>query len=111
MALCMKAAVNMEDKYPLNLDKFHLCYKVFQSCPQYLTTSQLTWTTLLSIKLAWFHTFTFQLYFLVCLEIKSIVLKYAPKCLSNIMQCLSVNNLKFAYLCKKIAMQTSSVGG
>ena len=28
-----KAAVNMEDKPPLNLDKFHLCVKLLLSCP------------------------------------------------------------------------------
>ena len=28
MTLCFKAAVNMEDKHPLNLDKFHLCVKL-----------------------------------------------------------------------------------
>ena len=33
MTLCFKAAVNMEDKHPLNLDKFHLCVKLLLSCP------------------------------------------------------------------------------
>ena len=28
-----KAAVNMEDKLPLNIDKFHLCVKLLLSCP------------------------------------------------------------------------------
>ena len=28
-----KAAVNMEDKLPLNVDKFHLCVKLLLSCP------------------------------------------------------------------------------
>ena len=28
-----KAAVNMEDKLPLNLDKFHLCVKLLLSLP------------------------------------------------------------------------------
>ena len=28
MTLCFKAVVNMEDKHPLNLDKFHLCVKL-----------------------------------------------------------------------------------
>ena len=31
--LCIKAVVNMEDKHPLNLDKFHLFVKLFFSCP------------------------------------------------------------------------------
>ena len=61
-----KAAVNKEDKLPLNLDKFHLCVKLLLSFPDYLTTHQLTWTKLLSIKLSLFHIFTFQLPFLVC---------------------------------------------
>ena len=33
MTLCFKAAVNMVDKHPLNLDKFHLCDKMLLSCP------------------------------------------------------------------------------
>ena len=28
-----KAAVNMEDELPLNIDKFHLCVKLLLSCP------------------------------------------------------------------------------
>ena len=28
-----KAAVNMEDKHTLNLDKFHGCLKLLLSCP------------------------------------------------------------------------------
>ena len=61
-----KAAVNMENKLPLNLDKFHLCVKLLLSCPDILSTYQLAWTKLLSIKLSLFHIFTFQLPFLVC---------------------------------------------
>ena len=53
--LCIKAVINLEDKCPLNLDKFHLWVKVFLSCPSYLTTSQLTWIKLLSINIVWFH--------------------------------------------------------
>ena len=64
--LCIKAVVNMEDKHPLNLVKFHLFVKLFLSCPKNLTTNQLPWTKLLSIKSPWFHIFTFQLPFLVC---------------------------------------------
>ena len=41
MTLYSKAVVNMEDKHPLNLDKFHLCVKLLLSCPEYLTTHQL----------------------------------------------------------------------
>ena len=59
------AVVNMEDKYPLNLDKFHLCVKLLLSCPEYLTMHQLARTKLLSTKLLWFQIFTFQLPFLV----------------------------------------------
>ena len=33
MTLCFKAAVNMVDKHPLNLDKCHLCVKMLLSCP------------------------------------------------------------------------------
>ena len=33
MTLCFKAVVNMEDKHPLNLDKFHLCVTLLLSCP------------------------------------------------------------------------------
>ena len=33
MTLCFKAAVNMEDKHPLNLDKLHLYVKLLFSCP------------------------------------------------------------------------------
>ena len=33
MTLYFKADVNMEDKQPLNLDKFHLCVKLLLSCP------------------------------------------------------------------------------
>ena len=33
MTPCFKAAVNMEDKRPLNLDKFYLCVKLLLSCP------------------------------------------------------------------------------
>ena len=33
MTLCSIAAVNMEDKHPLNLDTFHLCVKLLLSCP------------------------------------------------------------------------------
>ena len=33
LTLCFKAAVNMEDKHPLNLDKFHLCVNLLLSCP------------------------------------------------------------------------------
>ena len=33
ITLCFKAAVNMEDKHPSNLDKFHLCVKLLLSCP------------------------------------------------------------------------------
>ena len=29
----IKAAVNMEDKLPLNIDKFHLCVKLLLSFP------------------------------------------------------------------------------
>ena len=28
-----KAAVNMDDKHTLNLDKFHVCVKLLLSCP------------------------------------------------------------------------------
>ena len=59
MTLCIKAAINMEDKCALNLDKYHLQVIFFFSCPSYLTTSQLTMTKLLSIKFSWFHIFTF----------------------------------------------------
>ena len=31
MTLCFKAAVNMEDKHALNLDKLHLCVKLLLS--------------------------------------------------------------------------------
>ena len=31
--LFLKAAVNMEDKHPLNHDKCHLCVKLLLSCP------------------------------------------------------------------------------
>ena len=30
-----KTAVNMEDKLPLNLDKFHLCVKLLLSFPDF----------------------------------------------------------------------------
>ena len=63
MTLCFKAVVNMKDKHPLKLDKFHLCVKLLLSCPNYLTTHQQVWTELLSIKLSWFHIFIFQLLF------------------------------------------------
>ena len=33
MTLRFKAAVNMEDKHALNLDKFHVCLKLLLSCP------------------------------------------------------------------------------
>ena len=33
MTLCFKAAVNIEDKHPLNHDRFHLCVKLLLSCP------------------------------------------------------------------------------
>ena len=33
MTLRFKAAVNMEDKHTLNLDKFHVCVKLLFSCP------------------------------------------------------------------------------
>ena len=33
MTLRFKAAVNMEDKHTLNLDKFHVCVKLLLSCP------------------------------------------------------------------------------
>ena len=36
MTLCFKAALNMEDKHPLNLYKFHLCVKLLLSCPDML---------------------------------------------------------------------------
>ena len=63
MTLRFKAAVNMEDKHTLNLDKFHVCVKLLLSCPGiYLCTN---WHGL-SIKLSCFHIFTFQLPFLVC---------------------------------------------
>ena len=32
MTLRFKAAVNMEDKHTLNLDKFHVCVKLLLSC-------------------------------------------------------------------------------
>ena len=57
ITICFKAVVNMEDKHPLNLDKFHLCIKMLLSCPLYLTTHQLALTKLLSMKLSWFHVF------------------------------------------------------
>ena len=53
-------------KYPLNLEKFHICVKLLLSCSLYLTTHQLAWTKLLCIKLSWFHISTFQLPVLVC---------------------------------------------
>ena len=31
MTLCFKAAVNMEDKHALSLDKLHLCVKLLLS--------------------------------------------------------------------------------
>ena len=40
MAICIKAVINMEDKFPLNLDKFHLWVKF------YVITCQLTFTKL-----------------------------------------------------------------
>ena len=40
MTLCIKAVVNMEDKYPLNLDKFNLSVKLFLSCPWYFSYEQ-----------------------------------------------------------------------
>ena len=61
MTFCFKADVNMEDKHTLNINKFHLCVKLLLS----LTTHQLAWTKLISIKLSWFYNFTFQLFFLV----------------------------------------------
>ena len=40
MTLRFKAAVNMEDKNALNLDKFHVCVKLLLSCPGiYLRTN------------------------------------------------------------------------
>ena len=33
MTLRFKAAVTMEDKHTLNLDKFHVCVKLLLSCP------------------------------------------------------------------------------
>ena len=55
MTLRFKAALNMEDKQALNLDKFHVCFKLLLSCPGiYLRTN------LLSIKLSWFHIFYFS---------------------------------------------------
>ena len=33
MTLRFKAAVNMEDKHALNLDKFHVYFKLLLSCP------------------------------------------------------------------------------
>ena len=40
MTLRFKAAVNMEDKNTLNLDKFHVCVKLLLSCPGiYLRTN------------------------------------------------------------------------
>ena len=33
ITLRFKAAVNMEDKHTLNLDKFHVCVKLLLSCP------------------------------------------------------------------------------
>ena len=40
MTLRFKAAVNMEDKHALNLDKFHVCVKLLLSCPGiYLRTN------------------------------------------------------------------------
>ena len=66
MTLHFKAAVNMEDKHTLNLDKFHVCIKLLLSCPGIYLRNQLAWTKLLSIKLSCFHIFTFQLPFLVC---------------------------------------------
>ena len=40
MTLRFKAAVNMEDKHTLNLDKFHVCVKLLLSCPGiYLRTN------------------------------------------------------------------------
>ena len=33
MTFCINAVVNIEDKHPLNLDKFHLIVKLFLSCP------------------------------------------------------------------------------
>ena len=33
MALCFKAAVNMEDQQALNLDKLHLCVELLLSWP------------------------------------------------------------------------------
>ena len=40
MTLRFKAAVKMEDKHTLNLDKFHVCVKLLLSCPGiYLRTN------------------------------------------------------------------------
>ena len=40
MTLRFKAAVNMQDKHTLNLDKFHVCVKLLLSCPGiYLRTN------------------------------------------------------------------------
>ena len=45
------------------------------------------------------------------MENKINCLKLCPKRLSNYMQCLDTFNLKFIYLCKKNANQTTSAGG
>ena len=40
MTLRFRAAVNIEDKHALNLDKLHVCFKLFLSCPGiYLRTN------------------------------------------------------------------------
>ena len=40
MTLRFKAAVNIEDKHTLNLDKFHVCVNLLLSCPGiYLRTN------------------------------------------------------------------------
>ena len=33
MIPCFKAVVNIEDKHPLNLDKFQLCVELLLNCP------------------------------------------------------------------------------
>ena len=33
MTLCIKTVVNMEEKHPLNPNKFHIFVKFFLSCP------------------------------------------------------------------------------
>ena len=63
MTLRFKAAVNMEDKHTLNLDKFHVCVKLLLSCPGiYLRTN---WQGL-NYKVLNYRVFIFLLFSYLC---------------------------------------------